>query len=129
LRPSLYQAEYRCDIANRLNEEKTEKVTIAGKYCESGDILIKEALLPAAEPGDLLVVYATGAYGYSMSSQYNRNVIPGVVFVKNGKAREIVRRQSFEDLLQNEVYAKVVEVKKRPAFEELKISENIRQEC
>jgi len=103
LRPSLYQAEYKCDIANRLDEAKTEKVTIAGKCCESGDILIKEALLPPAKLGDLLVVYTTGAYGYSMSNQYNRNVIPGVVFVKEGQVQEVVRRQTYADLIQHEM--------------------------
>lgn len=104
MRPSLYQAKYRCDLANRMDEPKTVRAAIAGKYCESGDILIKDALLPPAKMGDLLVVYGTGAYGYSMSSQYNRNTIPGVVFCNNGEAREIVRRQSFEDLIRNEIF-------------------------
>jgi len=103
LRPSLYQAEYKCDIANRLDEAKTEKVTIAGKCCESGDILIKEAWLPPAKLGDILVVYTTGAYGYSMSNQYNRHVIPGVVFVKDGQVQEVVRRQTYADVIQHEI--------------------------
>jgi len=103
LRPSLYQARYTCDIANRMDEEKTEKVTVAGKCCESGDILIQEALLPPAKLGDVLVIYTTGAYGYSMSNQYNRHVIPGVVFVKDGQVKEVIRRQTFADLIQQEV--------------------------
>ena len=103
MRPSLYQAKYLCDVANRLDEPKTEKVTVAGKCCESGDILIQEAMLPKAKVGDILVVYTTGAYGYSMSNQYNRNVIPGVVFVKNGQVKEVVRRQTYADLIRHEV--------------------------
>lgn len=103
IRPALYQAEYSCDIATKLSEEKTEKVTVAGKMCESGDIVIKEAFLPVAESGDILAVYATGAYGYSMSSNYNRTVVPAVVFVKDGKSRLVVRRQEYSDLLKGEV--------------------------
>ncbi|EMF0571953.1 diaminopimelate decarboxylase [Enterococcus sp. H57] len=103
IRPALYQAEYDCDLAAKLSEEKTEKVTIAGKMCESGDVVIKEAYLPKAESGDLLAVYSTGAYGYSMSSNYNRATRPAVVFVNNGQSRLIVRRQAFSDLLRGEV--------------------------
>ena len=103
LRPSLYQAKYSCDIANKLDAPKTEKVTVAGKCCESGDILIHDCMLPVAEQGDILVVYTTGAYGHSMSNQYNKNVVPGVVFVKDGVAKEIIRRQTLEDLLHYEV--------------------------
>lgn len=75
-------------------------MTIAGKMCESGDVVIKEAYLPKAESGDLLAVYSTGAYGYSMSSNYNRATRPAVVFVNNGQSRLIVRRQAFSDLLR-----------------------------
>lgn len=105
IRPALYQAEYTCDLANKLDIEKTEKVTVAGKMCESGDVVIQETQLPPAEPGDLLAVYATGAYGYSMSSNYNRALRPAVVFVKDGVSREVVRRQTYADLLRGEVYA------------------------
>lgn len=103
IRPSLYQAKYACDIANKLDAPKTETVTIAGKYCESGDILIHDARLPKVDKGDILVVYSTGAYGYSMSSNYNRVLTPAVVFAKNGQAREVVKRQTFQDLLRNDV--------------------------
>lgn len=103
LRPSLYGAKYACDIANRMNEAKTEKVAIAGKCCESGDILIDECYLPPASPGDLLITYTTGAYGYSMSNTYNKNVTPAVVFVKDGNPREVIRRQTFDDLLQYDI--------------------------
>lgn len=121
MRPSLYQARYLCDVANKLDSPKTEKVTVAGKYCESGDILIREALLPPVEQGDLLVIYTTGAYGYSMSSQYNRNAVPGVVFCKDGVATEIVKRQSYEDLIRNEVFKR--STLNVPKFDHLKFPE------
>lgn len=98
IRPALYQAKYRCRLAGRLNEPSDTKVTVAGKCCESGDVLIKDAWLPRPENGDLLVVYSTGAYGYSMASNYNRLGRPGVVFVKDGKARLVLRPETFEDL-------------------------------
>lgn len=103
LRPSLYQAKYACDIANKLDIPKTQKVTVAGKCCESGDILIEACMLPPAEQGDVLVIYTTGAYGYSMSNQYNKNGTPAVIFVKDGTAREVVRRQTLKDLMYYEV--------------------------
>ncbi|APZ50037.1 diaminopimelate decarboxylase [Jeotgalibaca sp. PTS2502] len=103
IRPSLYQAKYSCDVANKMDAEKTEHVTVAGKYCESGDVLIQDVALPKVEKGDLLVVYATGAYGYSMSSNYNRSLTPAVVFVKDGQTTEIVKRQTYLDLLRNDL--------------------------
>lgn len=103
IRPALYQAEYSCDIANRMDEPKDRTFCVAGKNCESGDILIKEAPLPSSAcEGDLLVMYATGAYGYSMASNYNRAGRPEVVFVKNGKARRVLKRETFEDQLRLE---------------------------
>ena len=102
IRPALYQAAYACDLANRINEEKCEKVTIAGKCCESGDILIEDVMLPHAQRNDLLILYTTGAYGYSMASNYNRLGRPAVVFVKNGKARIVVKRESYEDMCMME---------------------------
>ena len=103
IRPALYQAEYSCDIANRMEEPKDKTYCVAGKNCESGDILIREANLPAsAQEGDLLVIYAAGAYGYSMASNYNRAGRPEVVFVKNGKARRVLRRETYEDQLRLE---------------------------
>ena len=103
LRPSLYQAKYSCDLANHMDLPKDKTVTIAGKCCESGDILIEDCQLPTAKPGDLLIVYTTGAYGHSMSNNYNKNVIPAVVFVKDGNSRLVARRQSYEDLLTLDV--------------------------
>lgn len=99
IRPALYQAKYHADIANKMNAEKTTTYTIAGKCCESGDILIKDILLPEAQPNDLLVMYTTGAYGFSMASGYNRLLRPGVVFIKDGKARVAVKRESYDDLI------------------------------
>ncbi len=104
IRPALYQATYSCDLATDLTKEKTTTYTIAGKMCESGDVVIEKAELPELQTGDLLAVYATGAYGYSMSSNYNRALTPAVVFVKDGQSRVVVKRQEYEDLLRNEVY-------------------------
>lgn len=103
IRPALYQAEYSCDIATRLGEAKDKTYCIAGKNCESGDILVQQAQLPGtAAEGDLLVIYAAGAYGYSMASNYNRAGRPEVVFAKDGKARRVLRRETYEDQLKLE---------------------------
>ncbi len=98
IRPALYGAEYEAVLANRADEEPREIVTIAGKACESGDILIRDVLLPPISRGDLLAVFSTGAYCYSMASNYNRNPRPAVVFVSEGKSRLVVRRETEEDL-------------------------------
>lgn len=102
IRPALYQAAYDADLANRMNDKKTETVCIAGKCCESGDVLIEKTDLPCAVTGDQLIVYTTGAYGYSMASRYNMLCIPAVVFVKDGQSSLVVRRQSFEDLIERD---------------------------
>ena len=78
----------------------SETVTIAGKHCESGDILIKDAQLATTQPGDILVVPATGAYNYSMSSNYNRITRPAAVLVNNGEANIIIQRETYDDLLR-----------------------------
>lgn len=103
IRPALYQAEYTGVIANKAEVEKTEVVTICGKCCESGDILIKNVKIPHPESGDLFAIFSTGAYGYSMASNYNKNLIPGVVMVSDGNDRLIVKPQTYEDLLRNEI--------------------------
>ena len=103
IRPALYQAKYRCSLANRINESADTKVTVAGKCCESADILIEDAYLPKPETGDLLVIYSAGAYGYSMASNYNRLGRPGVVFVKDGKARLVLRPETYLDMEKLEV--------------------------
>ena len=103
IRPALYDAKYDMIIANKVNEPADDKVTVAGKCCESGDILAKDVYLQNAERGDILAVFSTGAYGFSMSSNYNKNVKPAVVFVKDGKAKVVSKRQDYKDLLGLEV--------------------------
>jgi len=102
-RPSLYQARYEAILANRANEESVEAVSVTGKCCESGDMLIWDIDLPKAKSGDLLAVSCTGAYNYSMSSNYNRLTRPGVVLVEGGHADVIVKRETLSDLLRNDV--------------------------
>ena len=99
----LYQSEYTAVLANRAGDKPTEKVTVAGKCCESGDILLKDTMLPKTEAGDTLAVLATGAYNYSMASNYNRIPRPAVVAVKNGEARVVVKRETYDDLIKNDI--------------------------
>lgn len=103
IRPALYQAEYTAVIANKAEEAKDDVVTICGKCCESGDILIRDLKIAPAEKGDILAVFSTGAYGYTMASNYNKNLIPGVVFVNQGESRIAVKPQTYEDLIRNEL--------------------------
>jgi diaminopimelate decarboxylase len=103
IRPSLYQAKYTGLAANKAAEIKTDVVTICGKCCESGDILIKDAQVAPLDRGDIFAVFSTGAYGYSMASNYNKNPLPAVVMVNDGKSEIIVNRQSYEDMIKNEV--------------------------
>lgn len=102
-RPSLYQAEYTCALAGKMNEPDETIVSIAGRTCESGDMLIWNAKLPQAQAGDILAVFSTGAYNYSMASNYNKLPHPAIVLVKDGKAELMVKRQSFDDLIHNDV--------------------------
>ncbi len=99
----LYQSEYTAVLANRAGDKPTEKVTVAGKCCESGDILLKDTMLPKTEVGDTLAVLATGAYNYSMASNYNRIPRPAVVAVKDGEARVVVKRETYDDLIKNDI--------------------------
>lgn len=101
-RPSMYQAEYSAQIANKLNYSEEEKVTIAGRYCESGDILINDIALPKTEAGDILCVYNTGAYNYSMASNYNRVEKPAMVLVNNSHSDIIVYRETLDDLISHD---------------------------
>ena len=103
IRPALYQAEYEVIAANKANLEPAEKVTIAGKYCESGDLLASDIMLPKLEPGDLLAIPAAGAYCPSMASNYNMNPRPPMVLVKDGKSRLIRRRESYQDMMHCDV--------------------------
>ena len=101
-RPAMYQAEYVCDVANKMNFEDKEIVTIAGRYCESGDILIKDILLPKLQAGDVICVYNTGAYNYSMASNYNRVQKIGMVLVNNSQSDIIVYRETLDDLISHD---------------------------
>lgn len=103
-RPALYSAKYEGAIANKMNQEATRTYTIAGKCCESGDIIIKDIALPEAEVGDIVAVSTTGAYTYSMASNYNRIPKPAVVFVKDGKGRIAVKRETWDDIIRNDVF-------------------------
>ncbi|MGG0174993.1 diaminopimelate decarboxylase [Gottfriedia acidiceleris] len=102
IRPALYGSKYEAMLANRANDENKEVVSIAGKCCESGDMLIWDCNLPVVQNNDLLAVSCTGAYGYSMANNYNRIRRPAVVFVKDGVSREVVRRETYEDLVRND---------------------------
>lgn len=102
-RPSLYQAKYTAVVANRMEgrPDREKQWSIAGRYCESGDIIVEEVRLDA-ERGDLIAIYATGAYNYSMSSNYNRTAKPTCVLVKNSKAEVILARETCTDLLRQD---------------------------
>ena len=102
-RPSMYQAEYLAELVTSHSERDTEVVTIAGKFCESGDILINGIELPRLNAGDVLCVYNTGAYNYSMASNYNRAVKPAMVLVNNCQSDIIVYRETLEDLVSHDV--------------------------
>lgn len=99
----LYQSEYEAVVANKASQERTEKVTIAGKCCESGDLIGENMSLQHAESGDIIAVLATGAYNYSMSSNYNRLQKPAVVFVNNGESRVVVKRETLDDIIRNDL--------------------------
>jgi diaminopimelate decarboxylase len=106
IRPSLYGAKYEAMIANKASESeraKTETVTIGGKYCESGDILIKDIDMPGIQPGDLIAVPCCGAYCLSMASNYNAALKPPIVLVKSGNAKLIRRRETYKDLTKCDV--------------------------
>jgi diaminopimelate decarboxylase len=101
-RPITYQSVCRAVVASQMSTPATETVTIAGKHCESGDVLIKDAQMPKTEPGDVLVVVSTGAYNYSMSSNYNRLLRPAAVLVKEGDANVILQRETYQDLIRQD---------------------------
>ncbi len=101
-RPITYQAQYTAVVANKMNHPDKQIVTVAGKHCESGDILLKDVSLAPTEPGDILAVYGTGAYNYAMASNYNRIARPAAVLVKNGESQLVLQRESLEDLVRND---------------------------
>lgn len=102
-RPALYGARYQAVLANKASAPANQTVTIAGKCCESGDVLLRDAALARAEPGDVLAVLSTGAYNYAMASHYNRLPKPAVVFVRDGVADVVVRRETYADLIRHDV--------------------------
>ncbi len=103
IRPAIYGSKYSALVANKPLDERTETVTVAGKYCESGDILLKDVALPPLEPGDIVVTPTAGAYALAMASNYNASLKPAIVMVRDGKARLIRRRETYEDLMRCEV--------------------------
>jgi diaminopimelate decarboxylase len=102
-RYALYQSRYTALIANHASAPRTERVTIAGRCCESGDLLGEDMELSRAKRGDILAMLVTGAYNYSMASNYNRLPRPPIIMIKDGKARVAVRRETYEDLVRNDL--------------------------
>lgn len=102
-RYALYQSKYDVEVANKANLPKTETVTVAGKCCETGDLIGEGMPIQPVEPGDILAVLATGAYNYSMSSNYNRIPKPPVVMIRDGKSRVVVKKETFEDIVRNDI--------------------------
>ena len=97
-RYALYQSEYTVYCANKMNETPDFKCTVAGRCCESGDLIQENVLLPSPKRGDIIAVLVTGAYNYSMASNYNRVTRPEVVSVKDGKAKVIIKRETYEHM-------------------------------
>jgi diaminopimelate decarboxylase len=102
IRTALYQAKYEAALINRMDEYPTIHYTIAGRACESGDILIHDCILPEVKLNDYLAVFTTGAYHYSMSSNYNRLLKPAVLFVNNETVRIVNKRETYDDLIRQD---------------------------
>ena len=102
-RYALYEADYTAVAPEKMEEPATESVTIAGRCCESGDLIGKDMHVPKLQAGDLVAILATGAYNYSMASNYNRVPRPPVVMVSGGKSKVVIRRESYEDLIANDI--------------------------
>lgn len=103
IRPALYGAKYTAVLARDPLAPSKEIVRLAGKYCESGDILIQSLSLPKTHPGDIIVTLDTGAYGYSMASNYNRNLRPAVVFAEKGQSQLVIKRETYDELIENDL--------------------------
>lgn len=103
IRPALYSARYEAAVANRMNDENGEIVTIVGKCCESGDILIKDIEMPCIKENDIVAIFSTGAYGQSMSSNYNRIPKPAVVLVEDGASCIISKRETYDEIIRNDI--------------------------
>lgn len=109
IRTALYDAKYEAAVANKMNDKAESKFTIAGKCCESGDMIAKDVWMARPEAGDLIAVFSTGAYNYSMASNYNRLPRPAVVFVNNGESKCVVRRETYDDLIRNDLMEEICE--------------------
>ncbi|HEY1853797.1 MAG TPA: diaminopimelate decarboxylase, partial [Solirubrobacterales bacterium] len=103
LRPMLYGSRYQALVGDRAGADPETLVTIAGMHCESGDVLVRDALLADPAVGDVVVTPATGAYGHAMASNYNGVPRPPVVFCRDGSSRVVVRRETYEDLTARDV--------------------------
>jgi diaminopimelate decarboxylase len=103
IRPALYGAKYEALVANKASEGETDLVTVAGKLCQSGDILVRDINLASAHPGDIIAIPVCGAYSIPMSSNYNAMLRPAIVMVKEGQARLIRRREIYEDLMNRDL--------------------------
>ena len=99
----LYQSEYSVAVANKINEPADYVATVAGRCCESGDLVQENTKIQTPEPGDILAVFCTGAYNYSMASNYNRVPKPPIVMISEGKSKVIVKRETYEDLVKNDI--------------------------
>ena len=102
-RYALYQSTYTALIANRPDAPRDSRVTVAGRCCESGDLIGEDMPLQAARRGDILAVLTTGAYNFAMASNYNGLPRPPVILIKDGKARVAVKRETYEDLIRNDI--------------------------
>jgi diaminopimelate decarboxylase len=103
LRPMLYGAPYEAVVADRMLAPATERCRLAGKHCESGDVIVRDVLLADPAPGDVIATPVTGAYGYSLANNYNGVPRPPVIFCRDGDARVVVRRESYDDLAARDV--------------------------
>ncbi|WP_182199453.1 diaminopimelate decarboxylase [Paraliobacillus salinarum] len=103
IRPALYHAKYTAVVANKMNLPTPNVTSVAGKCCESGDMLLWDIPLPEVDSGDILAVFSTGAYGYSMSNHYNRFPKAAVVFVENGQDKLVIRRETYQDMIKNDL--------------------------
>ena len=102
-RYALYQAEYTCLLANKADKPADYTATVAGKCCESGDLIQEHTPIQRPQEGDILAVLTTGAYNYSMASNYNRNLKPPCVMVAGGESRVVIKGETYEDLVRNDV--------------------------
>ena len=103
IRPALYDSKYHAVVANRMSDTRKDIITIAGKFCESGDILVKDINMPIINPEDIIAIPASGAYNSAMSSNYNMNPRPPILLVNEGKAKLIRRGETYKDLIQYDI--------------------------